>query len=98
MGRFNLPGSEPVALPGGCIGALVEALRRSQSVQKLVDDCKKFIHELTQRLQVSHFAWALEVCPRTYATEGKVRAHLHVALCRYPEFRVQLQHLSLIHI
>ena len=97
-GRFNLPGSEPVALPGGCIGALVEALRRSQSVQKLVEDCKKFIHELTQRLQVSRFAWALEVCPRTYATEGKVRAHLHVALCRYPEFRVQLQHFAFGHL
>ena len=86
-GPLTLPCSEPAALHGGGIAALVAALQQTASVKTLVQECTKFVGTLTAQKKVQRFAWALEVCPRTYEAEGKVRIHMHLALIRHPALR-----------
>ena len=47
-----------------------------------------------KQLNVQRWAWSLEVCPRKWASDGKVVVHAHLALSRMPRFEHKLVHFT----
>ena len=93
-GRFNVHDSLPRSLHVDDADGLVAALRETSAVRRLQRECVEFLTQLAKKLAVSRWAWALEVCPRTWANSGCIRCHLHTAMLRTPEFFVPASALA----
>ena len=73
---------EPVAPSGAPVDTLCEALRTDFRALAFWDRRCADIAVLKDKLDCPLHSACLEVCPKTWAAEGTVRLHLHVALQR----------------
>ena len=65
-----------------CVGVLPALLRKQAEVQQLWEKIQRDAERLAEAQSCEMWGLSVEICPQTLAETGKVRLHVHLALCR----------------
>ena len=65
-----------------CVGVLPALLRKQAEVQLLWEKIQRDTERLAEAQSCEMWGLSVEICPQTLAETGKVRLHVHLALCR----------------